>query len=632
MKNFSCTLYLIMSFFCTTCANVPLIPREVLFGEPTKIFSTLSPDGTKLAYLAPHNGVLNIWIKSINKDNDAVITDRTGRGIHDYHWTYDNQSIIYSYDVTHGAEEHHLFKVDIATKAVVDLTPGSKFMAGMLAYYPSYPDQMLIMSNKRDARYFDVYKLNLNTYELTLVEQNPGDISSYIAAVTDDGLHVRGAIKQKPDASREFYVRANEQEPWRLLITWKLDDEYSGPLGFHKDGHTLYLADSRGANTTQLIKLDLETNTKTVLAHDEQYDIHGITTNIQTHEPMYTSFMKDRHEVIALDPRYQADLDAIRKLDDGDFYIHSWTLDYAHCIVDFIKDNASPRCYLYDRATKTGTLLFDTKPELQNYRLAKMEPVSFPSRDGLTLHGYLTCPVDQPRTNLPLVLLVHGGPWGRDKWGFNQIAQLFANRGYACLQINYRGSTGYGKNFLNAANKEFGRKTHNDLIDAVNWAINTGIADKKRIAIAGGSYGGYAALCGAAFTPDVFCCAIDLFGFCNLVTLFKNLPPHWETGKARWHNCVGNPETEEALLKERSPLFSAHNIKIPLLVIQGTKDIRCTPQESQQLVAAAARNNISCEYHEVDEGHGCSNPANRIKYIAEYPEKFLARHLGGRCQ
>lgn len=609
--------------------EVPLIPLNVLFGEPQKANAQLSPDGTKLAYLAPHNGVLNIWVKSFDKNNDVVMTNRTGRGIGSYFWTYDCTSLIYSYDVASGAEEHHLFKLDLLTKTEVDLTPGQKMTAGVLAYSHKHPDKLLIFKNTRDARYFDVYTLDLKTYQLELIEQNPGDVTHYVA---DNDLQIRGAVKQLPDASRQFFIRTHAHEPWQLLISWSHDDLYSGPVLFHKDGRTLYLVDSRDSNTAQLVKLDIPTGKKTVLARDDKYDIESAIIHHETHEPILVSFFKDRHETHALDPAFSADLAAMRALDSGDFYISSWTRDYSRCTVSFSKDTGSPCAYLYDRTTKKGTFLFTLQPELDKYTLAPIKPINLCARDGLTLHGYLTCPVNKQPKNLPLVLVVHGGPWARDYWGYDSVTQLLANRGYACLQINFRGSTGYGKKFLNACNQEWGRNMHHDLIDAVNWAIKEGIADKNRIAICGGSYGGYAALCGAAFTPDVFCCAVDLFGVCNILTLFKSMPPHWEQVKAKFKYHVGDPETQEAMLKERSPLFSAHKIKCPLLIIYGGKDIRCPPSEAQQILAALKHNNIQ---HESlcfeNEGHGCVNPDNRIKLMMT-AEKFLAQHLGGRCQ
>ena len=326
------------------------------------------------------------------------------------------------------------------------------------------------------------------------------------------------------------------------------------------------------------------------------------------------------------------DFDNIGGIHQGDFFIISRDNADTTWVVAFTVDNGPVPFYAYDRKSQKATFLFDNQPELNKYTLATIEPISFTSRDGLTIHGYLTLPQGEQKTDLPMVLNVHGGPWGRDAWGYRPDAQWFANRGYACLQVNFRGSTGYGKNFLNAGDREWGRNMHNDLVDAVQWAIDKGITDPKKVAIFGGSYGGYAALVGATFTPDLFCCAVDIVGPSNLNTLIRTIPPYWSTFRATFHKRVGNPDTEEEFLNSRSPLFRVDQIKIPILIGQGANDPRVKQAESEQIVEAMKSKGIDYEYMLFpDEGHGFAKPENRLKFYAA-AEKFLAKYLGGRYE
>jgi dipeptidyl aminopeptidase/acylaminoacyl peptidase len=356
------------------------------------------------------------------------------------------------------------------------------------------------------------------------------------------------------------------------------------------------------------------------LIHPDNYEFQAI------------AFEKARLEWAILDESIKGDFNAIAKLDHGDFFIVSRDNTDKTWLVAFEKDNGPVSYYVYDRTAKEGIFLFNHRPELDKYTLASMEPISFTSRDGMTIHGYITYPPGKEKRDLPLVLDVHGGPWARNTWKFNTRAQWFANRGYACLQVNFRGSTGYGKEFVNAGDKEFGGKAQDDLVDAVNWAIEKGIADPERIAIWGESYGGYAALVGATFTPDLFCCAVDAFGPSNLITFIKAIPPWYATLLATIHKRMGNPETEEEFLKSRSPLFKVDQIKIPILIAQGANDVRVKQIESEQIVEAMKERGIEYEYMLFpDEGHGFRKPENKLTFFAA-AEKFLAKHVGGRYE
>ncbi len=582
-----------------------------------------------MAYLAPVNGVLNVWVGTVGQDDYQPVTKDTDRGVRFYFWAADNQHIMYIQDVG-GNENWRLYATDLESKETRDLTPFENVQVQVIDRDKHFPNELLIAMNKENPQVHDVYHLDLTTGELTLVAKNPGNIMQW---VIDTQFKVRGAVTALPDGGTELLIRDNEQAGWRKLITWNADDALtSGPIGFTRDGESLYLEDSREANASRLVRLNIATGALDVLAADPHYDVGSVVINPDSYDVQAVAFNKDRVEWVVLDESIRADFDRIRDIHQGDFFITSRDDADTTWIVAFTVDNGPVPFYAYDRKNQSATFLFDNQPELSKYTLAHMEPITFTSRDGLTIHGYLTLPPGAGRENLPMVLDVHGGPWHRDAWGYNPEAQWFANRGYACLQVNFRGSTGYGKDFLNAGNKEWGRNMHNDLVDGVNWAIQHGIADPKRIAIYGGSYGGYAALVGATFTPDLFCCAVDIVGPSNLITLIKTIPPYWSTFLATFHKRVGNPDTEEEFLKSRSPLFRVDQIKIPMLIAQGANDPRVKQAESEQIVEAMKSKGISYEYMLFpDEGHGFAKPENRLKFYAA-AEKFLARYLGGRYE
>ncbi len=567
----------------STVPQTLLIPRTVLFGNPTQTSPRISPDGKRLAYLAPVNNVLNIWVGDLNSDNAQPVTNDTDRGIRSYFWAADNIHILYIQDVG-GNENWRLYATNLETQETHDLTPFPNVQARVIENNKHFPNELLIGLNKDNPQVHDVYHLDLATQELRLLEKNPGNV---IGWVVDANLQVRAALTTRPDAGRELLVRRSAQDQWQSLITWNADDALnSTPVGFTFDGQSLYIEDSRNVNAGRLIKLNLTTNEQTVMAEDEQYDVGNVILHPDSYEVQAVSFVRDRTEWQVLDPTIQKDFTHLQELRDGDFLIVSRDDADQVWIVAYIIDNGPVYYYSYNRKEQTVRELFSNQPELENYTLTHMQPISFTARDGLTIHGYLALPTGEHQKPLPLVLNVHGGPWARDTWGYNPEVQWLTNRGYACLKINYRGSTGYGKHFLNAGNREWAGKMHDDLIDGVNWAIQQGIADPKKVAIYGGSYGGYAALVGATFTPDVFCCAVDIVGPSNLLTLLRSFPPYWSTFMQTWYTRLGHPDTDEQFLKERSPLFKVDQIKIPLLIAQGANDPRVTQAESEQIVAA----------------------------------------------
>jgi len=580
-----------------------------------------------LSYLAPLDGVLNVWVGLRGQNVFRPVTRDRDRGIRVYYWAHDARHVLFLQD-TGGDENWRLYAVDVETLAQRELTPFPGVQVQLIEHVKHFPDVVMLGINRDDPRLHDVYRLHLPTGQLDLVERNPGNVVGWL---TDANLHVRGALATGDNAGLDLLIRAGPGDPWSPAVRWDTADAMtSGPVAFARDGRSVILRDSRDANAARLVQLDLELGTTRVLAADPVYDTAEVMIHPDSYEAQMVSFIRDRREWQVLDPAIQDDVATIARLRDGDFMIYGRTDADDLWIVGFTEDDAPSSYYAYDRPSRQGTFLFSARPDLERYALASMEPVSLTSRDGLPLHGYLTCPPGIDRRELPLVLNVHGGPWHRDVWGYDPEAQWLANRGYACLQVNFRGSTGYGKDFLNAGDREWGGKMHDDLVDAVRWAIDRGVADPTRIAIYGGSYGGYAALVGATFTPDLFRCAVSIVGPSNLITFIQSIPPYWSSYLSMLHRRVGHPEFEAEFLTARSPLTYVDRIRIPLLIAQGANDPRVKRAESEQIVAAMRNRGIEHEYVVFeDEGHGFAKPQNRLRFYAA-AERFLARHLGGR--
>ncbi len=622
-------LLCVFGIFLAGCAQPKLIPRKVLFGNPVKASPQISPDGKQMAYIAPVDNVLNVWVKTIGEDDDRVVTKDTDRGIRIYFWAYDSKHILYLQDKG-GDENWRLYSVNLPSNEIRDLTPYEKVQVRITATNKRFPNEILIAMNKENPQLHDVYHLDLTSGQLNKVASNPGNIIGWI---TDADLKIRSAMASRSDGGFDLLIRDNEQSEWETLLTWDHENTMtSHPVSFSRDGKNMYLIDSRSSNAGRLVEMDLGTQQMKVLAEDPKYDVSGVMTHPDTYEVQAVTFYRARKEFVVLDESIRDDIQVIRALDEGDYSIIDRDNADDTWLVGFTKDDGPVAYYAYDRTSKKGTFLFTHMPALNDYTLADMEPISFPSRDGLTIHGYITFPPGKSRRNLPLVLAVHGGPWARDGWGFNSMAQWFANRGYICLQVNFRGSTGYGKDFVNAGDREWAGKMHNDLIDAVQWAIDRGYADAENVAIFGGSYGGYAALVGATFTPEVFCCAVDIVGPSNIITLLESIPPYWIPLIEIFYRRVGHPEKDKEFLESRSPLFKVDQIQIPILIGQGANDPRVKQAESEQIVAAMKEKGLEYEYVVFpDEGHGFAKPQNRLKFFA-IAEKFLAKHLGGRYE
>ncbi len=618
----------------------PLIPRQVLFGNPDKASPQLSPDGAYLSYLAPVNGVLNIWVAP--PDNLAgarPVTRDAGRGIRLYGWTYAGAQIAYLQD-SGGDEDWHVYTVNLESDVIRDITPIEGVRAQIQEASPKHPRHLLVGLNDRDAQFHDIYRIDLQTGERSLVQRNDG----FAGFVTDDDFNVRFAVRLTPDGGVE-YVQKAPKDDWAPFISIGLEDSLTtAPAGFDRSGRTLYLMDSRGRDTAALKSLALDTGAETVLAADPRSDVGDTLTHPTEKRIQAVSFTYERKKWQVLDDSVAADLEFLATVADGEIEVVSRTLDDSCWIVAYLLDDGPVRYYRYLRegpegASREARFLFTNRAALEGLPLVKEHPVVIPSRDGLNLVCYYALPREsdpastgRPAQPLPLALLVHGGPWGRDEWGYNPVYQLLANRGYAALSVNFRGSTGFGKEFINAANMEWGGKMHDDLIDAVRWAIDQRIADPERVAILGGSYGGYATLVGLTFTPEVFACGVDIVGPSNLETLLNTIPPYWQPQIELFANRVGDHRTEEGrkLLQQRSPLTYVDNIRRPLLIGQGANDPRVKQAESDQIVQAMQQKEIPVTYVLYpDEGHGFARPENNLSFFA-VAEAFLAECLGGR--
>jgi len=631
LKRYSRTLValLVVAAALVTVAQdkftTSLIPREVLFGNPERTNPQISPDGTQLGYLAPVNGVLNVWTKTIGKDDDRAVTNDTKRGIRNFTWQYDNKHVLYTQDVG-GDENWRLYQTDIATKQTKDLTPFEKVRVDLVAYDWKTPDTVLFQANKRDPKLFDVYRVDLKTGKIEMDTENPGDVQGWQA---DNALEVRAAQVQTPDGGTIIRVRNDAKSPWRELIKWGPDETFGGISGFSQDNKKIWITTSLDVNAARLVEYDIATGAHKVIAEDSQFDVEGVVTNPKTNALEVVTFVKQRTDYDFIDPKLKADYEALQKVNHGDIAGLSRTLDDSKWIVTFVSDDAPVTHYVYDRASKKATFLFTDRPALEKYKLASMKSIEYTARDGMNIYGYLTTPVGMDAKNLPMVLFVHGGPWGRDVWGYNRYAQWLANRGYAVLQVNFRGSTGYGKQYVNAGDRQWAGAMHTDLLDGKDWAVKQGVADANKVCIMGGSYGGYATLAGVAFSPEAFTCGVDIVGPSNLNTLLKTIPPYWSTILSTFHKRMGD---SEEVLNAQSPLFKANQITAPLLIGQGANDPRVNKAESDQIVAAMRKNNKDVVYYVFpDEGHGFARPENNMAFNAA-TENFLAKYLGGRAE
>lgn len=627
-------IFAVATVVITAVAPKPpaLIPRAVLFGNPERALPQLSPDGKQLAFLAPDEAdVLNVWLLPAEETATASpvrITSDKLRGVRQYLWQYDNRHLLYLQDVA-GDENWHVYQTDLSTHNTRDLTPFQGIRADIIAYEPSRPSTLLVQMNLRERSHFDVYRIDLLTGAVELDTPNP---DSAVALVADHDLAVRAVHSYLDNGGLLIRVRDQADSPWRELMRWGPEEVMGSTIGFSPDNQALYMVTSLGNDTTQLLQVDIATGQQTILATDPHYDVENVLVQPKTHAVQAVGVERDRFSWILLDPDLREDFKVLEKLAGPSFHVTNRTLDDRQWIVTLFKDTKPASYYLYDREKQNAQFLFNSRPSLDSYTLSPMQPISFQARDGMTLHGYLTLPAGYRPNNLPTVLMVHGGPWTRDQWGFSPSVQWLANRGYAVLQVNYRGSRGYGKIYLNAGNREWGARMQDDLIDAKKWAIEQGYSDPNKIAIYGGSYGGYATLAALAFTPEEFCCGVSVVGVSNLTTFLKTIPPYWQTSSILFDKRIGRLDEDEEMLKDRSPVFRADQIRRPLLIAHGAKDPRVNQAESDQIVSAMHANHQKVEYLLFpDEGHGFVRPVNKLKFYAA-AEHFLSQQLGGREQ
>jgi len=614
-----------------------LIPREVLFGNPDKSSVQLSPDGTKISYRAPVDGVMNVWVGPADDPTAAKpVTHDTNRGIRIYGWTYTNEHILYIQD-KEGDENWRAYSVNLNTGETIDLTPLEGVQARIQQFSPKFPNEFLVALNDRVPQLHDLYRVNIDTGERTLVLENEG----FLGFVTDDDFNVRFAMRLTPDGGNQI-LKATEEGGWEPFMEILMEDILTtSPVWFDKTGKTLYMIDSRSRDTSALFALDLETGEQTLIAEDPKADLSDVMVHPTEKNVQAVAFTYERKHWQILDESIAEDLAYLRTVADGDVEVTSRTLDDSYWMVVYLMDNGPVRYYRYNREAQEAQFLFTHRGELEGLPLVEMHPVVVKSRDGLNLVSYYTLPVESdsdgdgyPTEPLPMVLYVHGGPWFRDNWGYNPIHQWLANRGYAVMSVNFRGSTGFGKAFINASNLEWGKKMHDDLIDAVDWAIREGIADAEQVAVMGGSYGGYATLVGMTFTPETFACGVDIVGVSNLVTWMETIPPYWAPQIELFATRIGDHRTEEgrALLTERSPLTYVNQIQRPLLIGQGANDPRVLQAEADQIVQAMQEKGIPVTYVLYpDEGHGFARPENSLSFFA-VTESFLAECLGGRYE
>ncbi len=618
-------------------APPPLIPRAVLFGNPERTMPKISPDGRYLAFTMPADGVMNVFVAPVgNVGHPVQVTFDKTRPIGQYVWSIDGRWIIYQQDAA-GDENFHVFRVGVDGKGALDLTPGKEVRAQIFGTSHARPGVIAVGVNARDPQLNDVYEVDLATGTSTLRLENAG----YAEFTLDDELKVRFAGKMEADGGQRWFVRDPNGRFSELGHVPPADALTTYIVGFDATGQRYYVIDSRDRETAAVFEVDAATGKRTLLAENAMADAGQFLLHPTTDAVRAVRFERARVEWKIIDQAIAPDLAALAKVDEGDLVGLTATDDDRTWTVAFAGDRRPSRYYLWDRTTQRAELLYAARPALEGLDLARMHPVKIRARDGLDLTSYLSLPVDADPDGdgnvaapVPMVLLVHGGPWARVSWGYSGLSQLLANRGYAVLQVNFRGSTGFGKRFINAADRQWGKAMHDDLIDATAWAVAAGVTRADQVCIMGGSYGGYATLAGLTLTPTAFRCGVDIVGPSNLETLLASLPAYWQPMIALFKTRMGDPSTPEgkAALAAVSPLTHVDAIQRPLLIGQGANDPRVKQAESDQIVAAMQKKGLPVTYVLFpDEGHGFNRPENNLAFFA-ITEAFLSVHLGGRAQ
>lgn len=615
-----------------------LIPLDEIFAAPEYTSPVLSSDGKTVLFrhISPDGSKDDIIARNIKTGMETVVPYPEGtNGIPYFDWSGDNRHVLFTIDAS-GNENYAIYSVDITTGESKQVFAKEGATAYIITTDKANPNGIYFETNERDSQVFDLFWCDIATGESKLVMENPGQISSWyfdmdsrlrMVKVLDDDGGERVLMKKDGAAGGTAFSPGD----WQEIIHWSYGDiDNSGVLGFSADGKRISYVDSTGRNTAAIMEMDLASGAKKLIDSDPVYDASSSWQDLKKDRVTAVRYTRERSEWKPLEEDIAKQFDKVSSLNKGDFGFASTSADDRYWLIYFDNDTEGRSYYYVDTVTGDNKYLFNETPVLKKYEFSPMEPIVFKSADGLDIHGYATYPLGRERKNLPMVLYVHGGPKYRDEWGFNSEVQWLANRGYMVLQVNFRGSTGYGKEFVKAGDREWGGKMQQDLTDAVNWAVAQGYADRSRVAIMGASYGGYAALAGAAFTPGVYACAIDMFGPSSLITLVKSTPSYWKPYLEQMYQSIGDPAKDEAFMKSRSPLYSVDNIKIPVLIAQGGNDVRVTPQESEQMVAAMKARDLDVQYmYFPDAGHGFNTTEDYHKFFTE-AEAFLAEHLGGK--
>jgi len=641
MKHLAVVTFLLTTGFALRADMPPLIDRELFFGDPEISGAQISPDGTYIAFLKPLNKTRNIWVKRATEDFGAAkpITADTARPIQIFFWSRDGKYVLYAQDKA-GDENFQAYAVNPSdppaagsqVPASRNLTDVQGVRVQIYAVPKTDPDTIYLGLNDRDKAWHDLYKVKISTGERTLLRKNTDRIGGW---VFDNQDQLRLAVRTAQNGDTEV-LRVDPGGFTKIYSCGVLDG--CQPLRFQKDNRQFYLDTNKGtADLSRLVLIDPQTMSETAVESDpeKKVDFGSALFSEVTHEILSTTYIDERQRVYWKDKTYAADYKWLAaKLPNLDLSFVSHTRDEQTWLISAHSDTEPGETYLFERKPRKLTLQYKIREKLPRESLAKMQAIRYPSSDGLEIPAYLVIPKGVEPKNLPVIVFPHGGPWARDTWGYQPYLQFFANRGYAMLAPNFRGSTGYGKNFLNAGNRQWGDKMQDDLTWGVKYLVSKGIADPKRVAIMGGSYGGYATLAGVAFTPDLYAAAVSIVGPSNLITLLGSIPPYWEAGRTMFYERMGDPNTPEgkAQLARQSPLHSADKIKTPLLVVQGANDPRVNKSESDQIVVALRDRGFTVEYLVApDEGHGFARPVNNMAMIAA-AEKFLAAHIDGRYQ
>ena len=618
---------LLLTIILAGCNNqmnkkAPLIPMEDFFRNPDKSSFQISPDGQHIAYMKPWKTRMNVHVINVETTDETRLTSSEDRGIYRYGWLGNNR-IGYAKD-DGGDENIHFFAVNIDGTNEIDLTPFENVQTRMIDDLEDDPDHIILGLNKRDPRIHDAFRVNVTDGTMELIAENPGNISGWM---TDHDGNLRVAITSD-GVNTSLLYRDSESESFKTILTTDFKVRVD-PLFFTFDNKNLYVASNRNRDKSAIYSFDItETQEKELIFENDQVDVSGLMYSKKRKVLTGVSYTVAKREIFFFDDwRKDIQNKLERKFPGYEVGITSFSKDEKNAIVVTYSDKSRGTYYSYDVEKNELNELAKISPWLNEDHMAEMKPITYTSRDGLTIPGYLTLPVGSGGKNLPFVVHPHGGPWARDSWGYNSEVQFLANRGYAIFQMNFRGSTGYGRKFWESSFKQWGKTMQDDITDGVNWLIDQGIADPDRVAIYGASYGGYATLAGLAFTPDLYTCGVDYVGVSSLFTFMESMPPYWELYRDMMYEMIGHPENDKELLAASSPLLHVENIKVPLFIAQGANDPRVKKAESDQIVEALKTRGIDVPYMVKDnEGHGFYNEENQFDFYREM-EKFLEKHL-----